>query len=118
MSNISKKETKMNRDFKRRMQEELRRYDTSIKAFLLGHDSWYMGTYIRCMRLASYYQHKSLIHMAIIGFYNKWLMRRIGRKLGFQFGIASIGLALNMGLPEFGVMGIANGILTIYTTYV
>ena len=22
------------------------------------------------------------------------------------------------GLPEFGVMGIANGILTIYTTYV
>ena len=24
----------------------------------------------------------------------------------------------NVGLPEFGVMGIANGILTIYTTYV
>ena len=26
--------------------------------------------------------------------------------------------AINKGLPEFGVMGIANGILTIYTTYV
>jgi len=26
--------------------------------------------------------------------------------------------AKEKGLPEFGVMGIANGILTIYTTYV
>lgn len=100
MSNISKKETKMNKDFKHRMQEELRRYDTSIKAFLLGHDSWYMGTYIRCMRHASYYQHKSLIHMAIIGFYNKWLMRRIGRKLGFQFGMASIGFDIKYSIGE------------------
>lgn len=29
----------MNMDFKRRMEEELRCYDTSFKAFLLGYDS-------------------------------------------------------------------------------
>ena len=85
----------MDKDFKYRMQEELRRYDTSIKAFLLGHDSWYMGTYIRCLRLASYYQHKSLIHRVIRGG-NKWVMRKIGRKLGFQFGSASIGFGIKI----------------------
>ena len=52
----------MKKDFKRRMQEELRCYDTSLKAFLLGYDSWYIGTYIRCKRQSLYYQHKSLIH--------------------------------------------------------
>ena len=57
----------MNKDFKRKMQEELCRYDTSLKAFLLGYDSWYIGTYIRCKRKSSYYQHKSLIHKVIGG---------------------------------------------------
>lgn len=57
----------MNKDFKRKMQEELCRYDTSLKAFLLGYDSWYIGTYIRCKRRFSYYQRKSLIHKIIGG---------------------------------------------------
>lgn len=57
----------MNKDFKCKMQEELRRYDTSFKAFLLGYDSWYIGTYIRCKRQSSYYQRKSLIHKVIGG---------------------------------------------------
>lgn len=66
----------MNKDFKRKMQEELCRYDTSLKAFLLGYDSWYIGTYIRCKRRFSYYQRKSLIHKIIGG--NKWIMRKLG----------------------------------------
>lgn len=53
--------------FKQKMQEELGRYDTSFKAFLLGYDSWYVGTYIRCKRLASYYNRKSLKHKLIAG---------------------------------------------------
>lgn len=57
----------MNKDFKRRMEEEQSFYDTSFKAFLLGYDSWYVGTYIRCKRLAWYYHHKSLIHKIIGG---------------------------------------------------
>lgn len=67
----------------------------SFKAFLLGYDSWYIGTYIRCKRQSLYYQHKSLIHK-ILGGGNKWLMRRIGRKLGFQFGTASIGFGIKI----------------------
>lgn len=57
----------MKKDFKRRMQEELRCYDTSLKAFLLGYDSWYIGTYIRCKRVVSYYHDKSLICRIVIG---------------------------------------------------
>lgn len=85
----------MQKDFKCRMREELRYYDTSFKAFLLGYDSWYIGTYIRCKRLALYYQHKSLIYKLIVCL-SKWLMRRIGRKLGFQFGMASIGFGIKI----------------------
>lgn len=81
--------------FKQKMQEELSQYDTSFKAFLLGYDSWYVGTYIRCKRLASYYNSKSLKHKVITGGGN-WLMRRIGRKLGFQFGTASIGFGIKI----------------------
>lgn len=82
-------------DFKRRMEEELRCYDTSFKAFLLGYDSWYIGTYIRCKRHAYYYHNKSLTHKVICGL-NKWLMRKIGRNLGFQFGTASIGFGIKI----------------------
>ena len=85
----------MDKDFKFRMQEELYRYDISIKAFLLGYNSWYIGTYIRCLRHVHYYHHKSLVHKLIRGG-NKWLMRRIGRKLGFQFGMASIGFGIKI----------------------
>ena len=60
----------MDTNFKCKMQEELRRYDTSFKAFLLGYDSWYIGTYIRCKRQSSYYQRKSLIHKVIGGVTN------------------------------------------------
>ncbi|MBS4808619.1 MAG: serine acetyltransferase [Paraprevotella sp.] len=82
----------MNKDFKRRMQEELCCYDTSFRAFLLGYDSWYIGTYIRCKRITSYYCGKSLIYKMIMG----WLIRSLGRKLVFQFGMASIGFGIKI----------------------
>lgn len=68
----------MNKDFKRRMQEELCCYDTSFRAFLLGYDSWYIGTYIRCKRITSYYCGKSLIYKMIMGVADKKSRTKVG----------------------------------------
>ena len=52
----------MKKIYREKVREELKMYNMSFKAFLLGYDSWYIGTYIRCKRQSLYYQHKSLIH--------------------------------------------------------
>ena len=57
----------MKKIYREKVREELKMYNMSFKAFLLGYDSWYIGTYIRCKRQSLYYQHKSLIHKILWG---------------------------------------------------
>lgn len=49
------------------MRRELDRYDMSLRAFVLGYDSWFIGTYLRAMRLAVYYKCKSHIIYKLLG---------------------------------------------------
>lgn len=48
----------MEKEFKAHLKEELTFYDTSLKNFLIGYESWYMGNYIRFLRYAEYYESK------------------------------------------------------------
>ncbi len=41
----------MEKDYKNKMSKELARYDMSAKAFLLGYQSWYIGQYIKSLRI-------------------------------------------------------------------
>lgn len=48
----------MEKEFKAHLKEELTFYDTSLKNFLIGYESWYMGNYIRFLRYSEYYESK------------------------------------------------------------
>ena len=78
------------------MRRELDRYDMSLRAFVLGYDSWFIGTYLRAMRLAVYYKCKSHIIYKLLGG-SQAIMRWTGRRLGFQIpATADIGFGITI----------------------
>lgn len=56
----------MNKEYKNKIRSELERYDMSFKAFILGYDSWYIGTYIFLKRIVDYYRYNSVITNRLI----------------------------------------------------
>ena len=44
----------MDKEFKLKFKKELSRYYMSIKAFLLGYDSWYIGQYLQSKRIVQW----------------------------------------------------------------
>lgn len=86
----------MNKNYREKVLEELKMYNMSFKACILGYDSYFMGKYILCKRKVDYYSNKPSFINKLIGGGNKWLMRRIGQRLWFQFGQASIGFGIKI----------------------
>lgn len=83
----------MEKEFKEKIKQELKRYDMSLRAFVLGYDSWYIGSYLLSMRMAEYYRNKSLtINMLLLRIVNRWA----GRKLGFQIHTTHIGFGIKI----------------------
>lgn len=68
-----------NEDYKR----ELAFYNPSIRSFITGHESWFMGNYVRFLRLSEKYD-KSKGAKKILEFIFKRMMRHYSRKTGFQ----------------------------------
>lgn len=58
----------MNKEYKNKIRSELERYDMSFKAFILGYDSWYIGTYIFLKRIVDYYRRNNMITSRLIMF--------------------------------------------------
>ena len=53
----------MNKEYKKKMKKELARYDMSLRAFLLGYDSWYIGQYLKSMRIVQWTKsHPTLVN--------------------------------------------------------
>lgn len=44
----------MDKEFKEKMKRELSFYNMSLKALLLGYDSWYIGMYLKSMRIVQW----------------------------------------------------------------
>lgn len=44
----------MDKEFKEKMNRELSFYNMSLRALLLGYDSWYMGKYLESMRIVQW----------------------------------------------------------------
>ena len=44
----------MNKEYKSKIKCELARYDMSLKAYLLNYDSWYIGNYLKAMRITQW----------------------------------------------------------------
>ena len=69
---------------KRKMQEEVKRYNTSFLAHIACYDSYYIGTYIHYLRLEEFYRsHTTMINRILGGVYSV-LRRRIGLRTGFN----------------------------------
>lgn len=61
-------------------------YDTSLKARLLKHESWYKGSYFKHLRYAEYYTNKPSCGLfdEIRRAWHCYRMRHIGYVIGFQ----------------------------------
>lgn len=86
----------MNKEYKDRINRELNRYDMSLRALILGYDSWFIGTYLRSKRIVAFCATNRSIVNKIRGGVNKLIMRRIGRAMGFQFAEADIGFGVKI----------------------
>lgn len=76
-------------------KKELEFYKPSLKSFITGYESWYMGNYIRFLRLSEKYD-KSKGFRKVIEFFAKRAMRHYGRKTGFQIELHAIGPGLKI----------------------
>lgn len=76
------------KEYRKKIKEEQLFYDTSLKARLLSYDSWFMGKYLLHLRYAEWYDtHQNLTLNKILGGVNKIILRKLGRKTGFQIGL-------------------------------
>lgn len=58
----------IDKDYKVKIHEEQKPYDTSMKAFLLGYESFYIGSYLKYMRYAEWFEKNNYnIFYKIIG---------------------------------------------------
>ena len=83
-------------NYKLKIKKELKRYDTSLKAFILGYDTWFIGVYLRTMRISIYCEKHPQISNRIIGAINKMINRHVGRIIGFQFHSPNIGWGIKV----------------------
>lgn len=85
----------MNRkEFRSEVQQEQKFYDTSIRARILGYDSYYIGRYLNCLRWSEWYDQKSgALNKLLCGWY-KYRTRHYGRIYGFQIGMHTCGFGL------------------------
>lgn len=73
----------VDKESKRKMRDEVKRYNTSFIAHIGCSGSYYIGTYLHYLRLEEYYlSHKTLINKVLGGVYGL-LRRRLGLRLGF-----------------------------------
>ena len=70
----------MEKDYKNKMSKELARYDMSVKAFLLGYQSWYIGQYIKSLRIVNWTNTHPTLLNKLWGGVNKFIMRKISHK--------------------------------------
>lgn len=80
----------MNAEYKNRIKTELKRYDMGWKAHILKYDSYYIGSYIKAMRIVQYCESHNSLKNTIIGGINKLRMRSIGHKIGLQIHTSKI----------------------------
>lgn len=86
----------MNAEYKTKMKDELSRYNMSLRAFILGYSSWYIGHYIKSMRIVQWTSlHPNIINK-LWGGVNQLIMRRISYRIGFQFASSNIGFGLRI----------------------
>lgn len=57
----------MEEEYKEKMRLELKRYNMSFKAFVLGQDSWYIGFYLRALRIVAYNECRTHIFNKLLG---------------------------------------------------
>ncbi len=57
----------MNKNYREKVLEELKMYNMSFKACILGYDSYFMGKYILCKRKVDYYSNKPSFINKLIG---------------------------------------------------
>lgn len=86
----------MDYKYKQAMQAELKRYDMSWKAFLLGYDKYLIGRYIKSLRISQYCDSHPSVYNKIRGGINKFIMRQIAHKIGFQFTPRKIGWGIRI----------------------
>lgn len=76
------------KEYRKQIAKEQQPYDTSLKAWFLGYESWFIGRYLFFLRYAEWYRlNNSLIFNRILGGCVKILYRKYGRKTGFQIGL-------------------------------
>ena len=86
----------MDKEFEAKMKRELSFYNMSLRALLLGYDSWYMGKYLQSMRIVQWTTaHPGLLNK-LRGGVNKLIMRKISHKIGFQFSGCKIGFGVKI----------------------
>lgn len=86
----------MTPEYKKAMKAELKPYDMSWKALILGKDSYYIGRYIKALRISQYCEMKHDIIHRIVGGINKRIIRHISHKIGFQFQPKNIGWGIKI----------------------
>lgn len=85
----------MNKEYKIKMKCELARYDMSLKAYLLNYDSWYIGNYLKAMRIMQWTKAHPNIYNQFRGVMYV-IMRWISHRIGFQFSGCKIGFGIKI----------------------
>lgn len=86
----------MDKAYKQAIQEELKPYNMSLKAFLIGDGSYYMGRYIKAMRIAQYGEAHHGLYDRIMGLINKRIKNHISFKTGLQLNCDNIGWGIRI----------------------
>lgn len=80
-------------DLKRYLRKEQAFYNTSFKAYLLQYPSYFIGQYLKCLRIVEYCSNsKNRKFLAPVKFFFTIRLRRYSYKLGgFQIGLNTCG---------------------------
>ena len=82
MNNINKK------DFFHQMAKEQQFYDHSLRARILGYDSYMLSRYLYHLRMAEWHEiAPPRLHHKLLTGWHKYRMRKYGRMVGCQFGL-------------------------------
>ena len=86
----------MTKEYKQNIKREFNWYNHSLKAFLLGYQSWYIAQYLKSMRIVAYCdQHKGIYHKILGGIY-KFIAYKAARRTGLQFKLNNIGFGIRI----------------------
>lgn len=85
------------KEFMKELKSELSFYDLSIKSHIMGNPGYYIGAYIKAMRLFQYYSSKNNTKFYWVSkLFWLYKMNKYATKTGFQFDGKSIGFGIKI----------------------